>query len=242
MSRALPWQVAVVIPARNEERLIRRCLAAVQVAADTVRAHREGTSVAVYVVLDHCTDRTADIVAEHREVAPLPIRAGMVGKARAAGVRAFAETVADPSRAWVANTDADSVVPSDWLVNHLVAADDGYAMMVGMVALDRSSATRELLEAWGPEVEVADGHPHVYGANLGLTLQTYLRLGGFAEVAAHEDAGLVRAARERGLAVLASAPSRVLTSPRLQSRAPDGLGAYLRALLDPPAATSSAAP
>lgn len=234
-----PWRVGVVIPTRDEEELLPRCLRAVDRAAVEVRRARPGTLVSVHVVLDRCTDRSPALVAAHPWARAVRIDAGLVGAARAAGVEHFARTATQPGRAWVASTDADSAVPPDWLVAHLEAADAGTDVLVGMVALDRAAADPTLLTALGPDTPVQDGHPHIYGANLGLTLAAYRTVGGFAPVPAHEDVGVVRRAREAGLVVHSPARPAVLTSPRLGARAPEGLAAYLRALLDGEEASAS---
>src|SRR6476661_8571682 len=49
-------EVLVVVPARNEERLLPRCLQALQDAADRLAAERPGVAVRVVVVLDRCSD------------------------------------------------------------------------------------------------------------------------------------------------------------------------------------------
>ena len=54
-------RVVVVVPVRNEERLLGRCLATVQHAADRVRAARPPVRVDVVVALDRCTDGSAEI-------------------------------------------------------------------------------------------------------------------------------------------------------------------------------------
>ncbi|WP_375342621.1 glycosyltransferase, partial [Clavibacter lycopersici] len=51
--------VTVVIPARDEEELVGRCLASVGVAA--ARARVAGVRVRVILVADDCRDRTAEV-------------------------------------------------------------------------------------------------------------------------------------------------------------------------------------
>jgi hypothetical protein len=79
---------------------------------------------------------------------------------------------------------------------------------------------------------LADGHPHVHGANLGISGAAYVRTGGWGDLVAHEDVDLVQRAVAAGVPVARSGGAPVLTSSRLDARAPDGFAAYLRALRD----------
>lgn len=59
--------VIVAIPARNEERLLPRCLCSIRAAQRHLALHEPGVSVHLMVALDSCTDRSADIVGRFRE-------------------------------------------------------------------------------------------------------------------------------------------------------------------------------
>src|SRR5579871_945835 len=72
-------EVAVIIPAHNEEKLLPECLEAVSGAVEQV-----GIPVRVLVVLDRCADGTADICRQC-EVDVVRVDAGCVGLARAGG-------------------------------------------------------------------------------------------------------------------------------------------------------------
>lgn len=61
--RALPtgqgaWRVAVVVPAHDEEAVIASCIESLMMAG------RGGFEVDLYVIADHCTDRTAEVAQE----------------------------------------------------------------------------------------------------------------------------------------------------------------------------------
>lgn len=234
------WSVGVVVPARDEERLIRRCLTAIAVAGALLRRERPLTSLCVVVVLDSCTDATGDIAAEFPDVLAVPIAAGRVGMARAAGISALAQALPDPGRTWVASTDADSAVPETWLLDQLELADAGAELVTGFVATDLADTPDELRGLAPTATHIPDGHHHVYGANLGFTLETYLALGGFAPLPAHEDVAFVERARRRGVRSHASGSICVLTSGRTEGRAPEGYAAYLRTLAHLDLATESA--
>lgn len=227
---SLPWTVGVVVPARNEEALIGRCLGALKAAEDELRRVAPGCAVDTVVVLDSCTDGTEEIVRRVPWVRVVTTDVGTVGQARAVGVAAVAERVRDPRGVWIACTDADSAPPAHWLIDQLVIAEQGHALVAGVVHVDPDDPDlpRELLHAVEEDLGgVADGHERIHGANLGFTLQTYLDLGGFAPLSAHEDVCFVGQARSRGVPSFASGSLRVLTSARIDARAPEGFSAWL---------------
>ncbi|RYF66523.1 MAG: glycosyltransferase, partial [Comamonadaceae bacterium] len=104
--------IGIVIPAHNEAGLVGASLTAALAAA----SHPDlgGEAVEIVVVLDDCSDATADIVARW-PVHSVPVALRNVGAARAAGAQLLLERGAR----WLAFTDADSRVGSDWLVQQL---------------------------------------------------------------------------------------------------------------------------
>ena len=224
------WRVGVVVPARDEEDHVVRCLDAIDAAIRELTSTRPGVRCDVVVVLDRCTDRTAELVAARPGVLTVDCDAGLVGDARARGVQRIAAAASDPHRTWIACTDADSVVPRHWLSAQLDHADDGHEMVVGLVGVDPAELDPEVRSRLDTERSIADGHPHIYGANLGFTLAAYQELGGFEPLPAHEDVTLVQAARRARMSVHASGSLRVLTSARLSGRTPHGFASHLREL------------
>ena len=134
---------------------------------------------------------------------------------------------------WIACTDADSAVPADWLQTQLLHARSGVELLLGTVRPDPQELAAGVLAAWRLRHLIADGHPHVHGANLGVRADTYLAAGGFPDVASHEDVLLSRAVRAAGGRVLSTGASPVLTSGRSNGRAPEGMAHYLRELALP---------
>lgn len=230
----------VVIPARNEEALLDRCLRAVQRSVVHLGEHHPQVRSSITVVLDSCTDASIFIAGEHPDVDVVAVSAGNVGSARALGVEfsrlrsaAVAEDVV-----WVANTDADSVVPTHWLTGQLDLAARGAQLVVGSVFPDPEDLPPELLRAWHAHHELRDGHEYIHGANLGFSLAAYRLVGGFPPLGAHEDVALTSALRALGVPGEATAQLQVRTSGRRQGRTPHGFAEYLRNLEPrPPALT-----
>ncbi|WP_369069500.1 glycosyltransferase [Kineococcus terrestris] len=233
-------RVLVVVPARDEERRLPRCLAALERAVALA-----GTPADVVVVADSCRDRTAAVAAA-AGARVVQVAAGSAGAARAAGVRAAlagptappapgthpgtdpgTDPATDPAAVWIACTDADSRVPPGWLRHQLLLAAAGADLVRGTVRLARPPA--RWLAAYRAGVG-EDGHPHVHGANLGVRADRYLAAGGFPDLPVGEDVALVEAVAAAGGRVVATTGEPVLTSGRRSGRAPDGLSGDLRRL------------
>jgi glycosyltransferase involved in cell wall biosynthesis len=226
-------QLVVVVPARNEEKTITRCLDALEAAVEQLRRVRatDCPAVTIVVVLDRCVDRTREIVVGRQAVETVASSAGAVGAARALGIETvLATAAARPETIWIANTDADSAVPTDWLCVQLEAAEAGHAVLLGAVRPDQDGLDAEHLTHYLLGHPLRELHRNIHGANLGVRADHYLAAGGFASVVTGEDARLVSAIEELGLEVTSSARGAVLTSSRLHGRAPDGYADVLRAI------------
>jgi len=220
--------IAVVVPIRDEEALLERCILGIEGAAAWL-ADRVAPEVRVVPVLalDSCQDGSGAI-AERSSAEVLEIEVGNVGLARAAGVlRGLALLEAVPrEEIWIANTDADSFVPRDWLAQQLALADAGWDVVLGRVQPDLADLPEELHGSAAAAV-VRTGEP-IYGANLGVRASSYVAAGGFPAAREHEDQRLVAALRRAGARVTASIATPVLTSGRVEGRTPGGYAGYLR--------------
>lgn len=227
-----PAAVAVVIPARDEEELLPRCLDSVAAALDTLALVHPEIQARVFVVLDSCRDGSAELVARRAGVTAVPVAVGCVGAARAAGVSSAIVWASTPPRdpLWLASTDADSSVPRDWLVGQVDLAILGHELVVGTVRPAPGDLTATELDEWRGRHTLADGHHHVHGANLGFALAAYRAVGGFRSLPVHEDLELVAALRRAGVTWVATGDLPVATSGRRTGRAPDGFAAYLDGL------------
>lgn len=223
--------IAVVVPAHDEETLLPDALAAITAAAR--HPALTGTRVLTVVVADACRDRTAAL-ARNAGALVVVTDCRNPGLARHAGVRHALERQArDGGPGWIATTDADSVVPPGWLAHQLARAHEGWEAVVGTVVLPPSPLAarhRALYEATRPAHGAAWHHPHVHGANLGVSAAAYLDAGGFPPLAVGEDRALVQALERREHRILRTAQHPVLTSARLHARARGGFGDHLSAL------------
>ncbi|HEY2241722.1 MAG TPA: glycosyltransferase [Streptosporangiaceae bacterium] len=236
--------VGVVVPAHDEEELLPACLAGLAEAAAVAVEDRPGLRVRIVVAADACTDGTA-AVARQAGVLVVPLAARNVGTARAVGLAALLQPGSpawndgpppDPAALWLATTDADSVVPADWLSGQLRQAEAGWDAVVGTVTVADwtgypDGTVREFSRRYGTW---QDWHPHVHGANLGFTAAAYQSVGGFPALPTGEDRALVAALQASGFRVLRNAAVSVITSARVRYRAPAGFGHDLATLNDSP--------
>lgn len=217
----------MVIPAHDEQQLLPACLASVRAAA----RHPALRSLPVHVipVLDACSDDSG-------AVAPggLEVQARNVGVARAAGFAAALarEAGRPPGELWLATTDADSTVPTDWLAEQLRLVALGAEVVAGTVRVQDWSEQPAVVrnrfqQRYGaPSAQ----HPHVHGANLGMSAAAYLDAGGVPPLALAEDKALVDALRRRARRLVATGSIAVTTSGRRESRTVGGFADHLRGL------------
>ena len=227
MSR--PHAIVVVIPARDESELIGRGLASVLAAKEYARSRLPDTRVSVVVVADRCTDDTAAVARSFAGVTVAEIDAGNVGLARRTGVMLALESSATlPALVWIASTDADSVVPDNWLVEHARLARDGAGVVLGSVRPDFGDLSDEQARAWTARQAAVGTVGEIHGANLGVRADIYLAAGGFPCLPEHEDVTFVDHCVALGADIVATDRCEVTTSGRQVGRTPGGFARYLR--------------
>lgn len=227
-----PWHVSILVPARNEEALLPRCLTSI-LASRARLPH--SVSASLVVAVDCSIDRTAAIAERmvHGSGTVVYSTAGAVGHARALAANAALKLHrGSRMRHWLANTDADGIVPADWLVQQLIYAEAGYAAVAGTVDVDS-------FQEHGPEVPNRfqdtylinqDGsHPHIHGANFGLRADTYVMAGGWQSLVTAEDRDLWGRLLSMGVKTLSTNRTRIFTSGRRVGRAPKGFADALSA-------------
>jgi glycosyltransferase involved in cell wall biosynthesis len=224
--------IAVLIPARNEEVLLPRCLASVLQAQAMLPPD---VTCDIIVVADCCTDQTLKIARSMLLGFGIgsATSEGNVGKSRALAADIALARYAGPlEQCWLANTDADCIVPDDWLTAQLELARVGKHAIAGTVDVDNFSEHRIGVARLFYETYVihADGtHPHVHGANIGLRADVFVEAGGWASLATAEDHDLWNRLTLAKCSQASVAKLRVITSGRRMGRAPQGFAGALAA-------------
>jgi cellulose synthase/poly-beta-1,6-N-acetylglucosamine synthase-like glycosyltransferase len=230
MTRA-NWSIGVVIPAQNEQATIAQCIQSVFAAAKHIGVR---DALWIVVVADACTDATAEIARQsigcYGQVITCAVKSA--GTARKLGVNAALTHFYDVESHWIwlANTDADTCVPFDWIDIHLELANKGVVGVAGIVELAADGCQdAHTLYNKTYAIEPDGTHRHVHGANIAMRADAYLDVGGWRDLGLAEDHCLWGRLRSRGWRLSSPANSVVVTSARLQGRARGGFADTLRA-------------
>ncbi len=128
------WAIGIVVQAHNEELLIRRCLESL------LEVTHDGP-IWIVVVADTCSDQTVaiarSVLGDQGEV--VESTRSNAGASRALGAKMVLRQLSQlhPNhRVWLANTDADSCVPTYWIEQQLRLADRGVHAIAGVVDID----------------------------------------------------------------------------------------------------------
>lgn len=238
-----PPGILVAVPAHDEQDSVEACLRAVIAAVGAATEAGIIRSATIGLAAHRCSDRTASrasgvlahstlpehitgVVVEDR----IPSR---VGSVRARLVDRLT-ALPGPSADWILSTDADSVVPENWITDLIRIGDDrGVDALAGPVELVGWHGSQQALGRYREIVAAGmtrDGHHHLYAANLAVRLAAYRAVGGFREVEHGEEHALVQDLRAGSFRVLSVLQPVVRTSARLHGRAPGGLADLLRSL------------
>jgi glycosyltransferase involved in cell wall biosynthesis len=222
-------RIVVVVPAHDERERLSACLASIKAASARV-----DLPVTVVVVLDSCTDNSAEVVPSW--VHTIGVSARNVGVARAAGFKAVARCAG--ADAWLASTDADSIVPPNWLLHHQFHYRTGAPGVVGTVCVDWQHHTRATRLSYQRLYNEGDRsvHGHVHGANLGVRADAYWQVGGFSPLRVGEDVDVVASLLAARYALVWETRNPVRTSDRRDCRVRGGFGDYLRHIAEASAA------
>jgi hypothetical protein len=249
----------VAIPARNEEERIGPCLRAL-----SRQTGIEPSTLGVIVFVNGSSDGTAGVVRSMSSVTGLDIglvedgatRRPDAGWARRMAMEAAADWFArqapspdPPLRRVILTTDADTIVPPDWVARNLRAIDAGASAVAGAFDLDPAEKValptmlrlRLRLEARYETLitELAcrlDPQPHdpwprhaaTSGASLAVDLEAYRAVGGMPALPVGEDKAFVDALVADGRRVRHDPEIRVRTSARLIGRAIGGFSDGIR--------------
>lgn len=247
MTRVGSKDIAIIIPARNEQTRIGACLAAL--------AGQCAGRTAVILVINNTTDRTGSMardtalrhgidltVLEHR----LAWHEG-VGTARRIGCEHVLQTI--PALRYMLTTDADCIVGPDWIARncaHLETVDavcgkinlltseagilDGMDLHLAELEGIYRSLVQEIYARHSPGcADIGGTHGEAAGASLAFNRTAYLAAGGFPPVRCGEDRRIVRALRLAGCQVRHADDVTVQASCRLVGRAVGGMSDALKA-------------
>lgn len=240
--------VIVAIPAKDEAERIETCLTALD--------QQNTRPDAVLLLINNCCDATQTIA---RALAPrlrfrlavmvrdLPPEQANAGHARRLAME-VAATMAGPDGILL-TTDADSVVPPEWVSRNLSALRQGADIVCGRAVIDPSEAAlipahlhaddaREcrliaMLDelAWTLDPEPHDPlprHTEASGASLAVTAKAFRLVGGIPAIPAGEDRAFVRALWMIDARVRHDPTIEVMVSGRVIGRAPGGMADAIR--------------
>jgi glycosyltransferase involved in cell wall biosynthesis len=210
-------KISIVIPAFNEEKYIGRTLESVN------KLDTGGREVEVVVVNGGSTDRTAEIAASYgAKVVNEPHKG--IGFARQEGLKAAKGEI-------VVFTDADTIVPSDWLTKHINAlTNNDYSCSYGTYRVDKGNFPYfQITNYIQPAIVALANRLGIFlagGQNIGCRREKALKIGGFDEKLEQlEDADFVRRMKTVGKVVFL--PNCVVLSSGRRSK--EGWRYFLRA-------------
>jgi GT2 family glycosyltransferase len=240
--------VIVAVPVRDEAGRIGSCLTALN---QQIRPPDT-----VVLMLNNCTDDTETIA---RAMMPnlrfgldlisqdLPPAQADAGHARGLAMDLAAKR-AGPSGVLL-TTDADAIVPPDWVIRNLNALHQGVDIVCGQAVIDPVEAMmiptplhdddaleRQLIAllddfAWMLDPEPHDPpprHTEASGASVAVSVEAFRRVGGIPAISSGEDRAFVRALWMVDARVRHDPSIQVTVSGRIEGRAPGGMADAIR--------------
>ncbi|MBE1161556.1 glycosyltransferase [Dyella acidiphila] len=249
--------IVIAIPVCNEVERIVACMEAIEAQDDGHNTAWTAGIVRSVLLTNSCTDGTYELLLRHTARwhmattvydVTLPRTLRNAGHARWLANHAALDLL--PARGGMLfMTDADSIVPPNWVANYVSLLRAGYDAVIGRVDLCEEDCTdlpaslrgrcehEERYIALLDELECLldpvpdDPWPRHYsasGANVALRTEVLTAIGDFPRVACHEDKCLARALEVQGCRVRHDDLTRVHTSGRLFGRAAGGMADTLR--------------
>ena len=229
----------MVVPARDEEDLIGACVRSL-----CAQRGIDGLVWEILLILDGCTDRTAERAREALDriggpaLHEVPVDGIGAGRARALGMNLACGRLlgAGAPDGLIATTDADTRVDPDWLANQIKALAAGAEAVGGRielgddaVLLDEATLSERADRHAARMATIGDDakHPFFGGASIGISARAYESVGGMEPLIALEDEAFERRLGRARLRIARPADVRVITSARTAGRAPRGLATDL---------------
>ncbi|WP_216856405.1 glycosyltransferase family 2 protein, partial [Acidisphaera sp. S103] len=236
-------RIVAAIPVRDEAARIEPCLIALsnQIRPPDV----------VVLMLNNCVDETETIARTlipklrfHLDVIAqdLPLHQADAGHARALAMDAAAKRAG--ASGVLLTTDADTIVPPDWVTRNLRALHRGADIVCGRAIIDPTEAAMipahlhaddamecELIALLDDLAWILDSEPHdppprhteASGASLAVSVAAFHRAGGIPPIASGEDRAFVRALWMMDAKVRHDPAIQVTVSGRIEGRAPGGM-------------------
>jgi glycosyltransferase involved in cell wall biosynthesis len=237
---------AVAIPVRDEAEWIGKCM--------TALSHQSIAADHVVLLLNNCTDSTAEIVktfpaAPHRLhliECNLEASSASAGVARGLAMKYAASLITDGA---ILTTDADAEVPLNWIEANLRAIEEGADAVCGRAVIDpvealftpqhlhdddaREVAYAQLLDEIASTIlpDPADPwprHTEDSGASIAMTTSIFRQIGGVPDLSSGEDRALIARLRLIDARVRHDPQIRVVVSGRIEGRAPGGMAETIR--------------
>lgn len=238
--------VAVAIPARDEEDHIGACLDAI--GCQTIRPDM------VTVLLNNCTDSTGQRIRGMKLDIPcnvvdveLSAESGGAGVARRLAMERAARCIG--CSGVLMTTDADAIVPPDWIERNIMAINAGADAVCGRAVLSDSDAAaipktlrvddeleQRLLAladqmAWLIDPDPIDPlprHTEASGASIAVSVAAWRRAGGIPSIRTGEDRAFIAALRRIDAAIRHDPSIEVVVSGRTFGRADGGMADTIR--------------
>jgi hypothetical protein len=249
-------RIVVAVPVKNEEERIALCLEALSLQEEV-----DFAEVAVVLLLNNCTDETAQRVREFAPMLPyrieihavtLPEAYANAGWARKLAMDAAARLVAPDGL--ILTTDADTLAHEDWIVANRREIENGHDAVAGYVMADPMELMQlppAILERGSLEWEYQQlaaeldarvdpeahdpwpRHNQNCGASAAVTAVAYRAIGGLPPRPVGEDRALFEMLRRIDGKIRHSLEVQVVTSARTDGRASGGLADEIRLRTDP---------
>jgi len=175
-------KLSIIIPARNEEQNIKACLDSISNQSYPKEWYE------VIVVDDHSTDNTASIVKQCKSVKLISLREHVDAGLNSYKKKAIELAIAQSTGELIITTDADCIVPYNWLQTTASFYQQTNAAFIAMpVAINCSNSFIEIFQALdfmtlqgitGASV-YKKAHSMCNGANLAYTKKAFQEVNGF---------------------------------------------------------------